>query len=173
MRLCLPPLVLVVGSVLCFQASPCACAEPVFSARQRSHWAFRAPVRPAPPPVSDPKWIRTPVDAFILARLNQAGLRPADPAGRATLLRRITFDLTGLPPTPRELDDFLQDTQEDAYVRVVERLLASPHYGERWAQHWLDVVRYAESNGYEADAERLHAWRYRFYVVHALNEDKP
>jgi hypothetical protein len=113
------------------------------------------------------------VDTFILARLEQAGLRPADSAGRATLLRRITFDLTGLPPTLRELDDFLQDTRSDSYVRVVERLLASPHYGERWAQHWLDVVRYAESNGYEADAERPHAWRYRDYVVRAFNEDKP
>jgi hypothetical protein len=148
-------------------------AEPAFSARQRSHWAFRAPVRPALPPVRDSAWVRTPVDAFILARLEQAGLRPAEPAGRAALLRRITFDLTGLPPTPQELDDFLQDTRPDAYVRVVERLLASPHYGERWAQHWLDVVRYAESNGYEADAERPHAWRYRDYVVSAFNDDKP
>ncbi len=113
------------------------------------------------------------MDAFILARLDREGLRPASRAGRAILLRRITFDLIGLPPTPRELDDFLQDTRPDAYVRVVERLLASPHYGERWAQHWLDVVRYAESNGYEADAERPNAWRYRDYVVRAFNDDKP
>jgi hypothetical protein len=117
--------------------------------------------------------MRTPVDGFILARLEQAGLSPAPPAERAILLRRVTFDLIGLPPTPRELDDFLQDTRPDAYVRVVERLLASPHFGERWAQHWLDVVRYAESNGYEADAERPHAWRYRDYVVRAFNDDKP
>jgi len=161
------------GSVLFVQANRCACAEPVFSARQRSHWAFRPPVRPVPPKVSNPKWTQTPVDTFTLARLNQSGLRPAAPAGRGTLLRRVTFDLTGLPPTPRELDDFLRDTRADAYVRVVERLLASPHYGERWAQHWLDVVRYAESNGYEADSERPHAWRYRDYVVRAFNEDKP
>jgi hypothetical protein len=117
--------------------------------------------------------MRTPVDGFIRARLDQVGLRPAEPADRAPLLRRVTFDLTGLPPTPRELDDFLQDTRPDAYVRVVERLLASPHYGERWAQHWLDVVRYAESNGYEADAERPHAWRYRDWVVAAFNADMP
>jgi hypothetical protein len=110
---------------------------------------------------------------FILARLEKAGLRPSPAAGRAALLRRVTFDLTGLPPTPRELADFLQDTRTDAYVRVVDRLLASPHYGERWAQHWLDVARYAESNGYEGDAERPHAYHYRDYVVRSLNADKP
>jgi hypothetical protein len=117
--------------------------------------------------------VRTPVDAFILARLEQAGLEPSPPAERATLLRRVTFDLTGLPPTPAELDDFLNDHRLDAYARVVERLLASPHYGERWAQHWLDVVRYAESNGYEVDGERPHAWHYRDYVIRAFNDDKP
>src|SRR5205085_6433672 len=94
-------------------------------------------------------------------------------ADRATLLRRITFDLTGLPPTPDELSQFLHDASPDAYHKVVERLLASPHYGEQWAQHWLDVVRYAESNGYEADSERPHAWRYRDYVVRGFNTDKP
>ncbi len=148
-------------------------AAPAFSAQQRSHWAFRPPVRPPLPRTSNPNWMRTPVDGFILARLDEAGLAPAAPADRAVLLRRVTFDLIGLPPTPRELDDFLQDTRLDAYVRVVERLLASPHFGERWATHWLDVVRYAESNGYEADAERPHAWRYRDYVVRAFNDDKP
>jgi hypothetical protein len=165
--LSLPTLVL---TALSLAAEP---VEPPFSTRQQAHWAFRVPVRPAVPAVHDRAWIQTPVDTFILARLDQARLRPAEPANRATLLRRITFDLTGLPPTSRELDDFLQDTRPDAYVRVVERLLASPHYGERWAQHWLDVVRYAESNGYEADAERPHAWRYRDYVVRAFNDDKP
>jgi hypothetical protein len=113
------------------------------------------------------------VDAFILARLEQEGLKPAPAVDRATLLRRVTLDLTGLPPTPNELDQFLRDTRSNAYARVVERLLASPHYGERWAQHWLDVVRYAESNGYEIDAERPHAWLYRDYVIRAFNEDKP
>jgi hypothetical protein len=110
---------------------------------------------------------------FIFARLEAAGLRPAPPADRLTLLRRVTFDLTGLPPAPEEQDAFLADDRPGAYERVVERLLASPHYGERWAQHWLDVARYAETNGYEADGERPQAWRYRDYVVAALNADKP
>jgi hypothetical protein len=117
--------------------------------------------------------MRNPIDAFILAGLERAGLQPAAPAERAALLRRVTLDLTGLPPTPRETEDFLCDGRPDAYEQVVERLLASPHHGERWAQHWLDVVRYAESNGYEADKERPHAWRYRDYVVRSLNEDRP
>src|SRR5262249_36124673 len=106
-------------------------------------------------------------------RLDKPGLTPSPAADRATLLRRVTYDLTGLPPTPKELDDFVNDTRPDAYARVVDRLLASPHYGERWAQHWLDVVRYAESNGYELDADRPNAWRYRDYVVRAFNEAKP
>jgi hypothetical protein len=147
--------------------------EPPLTAEDRSHWAFQKPQRPPLPTVQDTIWVRTPVDAFVLARLDKAGLKPAPAADRATLLRRVTFDLTGLPPTPDELQDFLRDTRSDAYARVVDRLLASPHYGERWAQHWLDVVRYAESNGYEIDAERPDAWRYRDYVIRALIEDKP
>jgi Protein of unknown function (DUF1553)/Protein of unknown function (DUF1549) len=147
--------------------------EPPLTASDRAHWAFHRPVPCAVPAVRNGSWVRTPIDAFILARLEKVGLRPAEPADRATLLRRITLDLTGLPPLPDELDNFLRDSREDAYERVVERLLASPHYGERWAQHWLDVVRYAESNGYEVDAERPHAWRYRDYVIGSFNEDKP
>jgi hypothetical protein len=147
--------------------------EPPLTAELRAHWSFRPPVRTDPPEVREASRVRNPIDAFILARLEKTGLRPAAPAERAVLLRRVTFDLTGLPPTPQELDDFLNDNHPDAYERVVERLLASPHFGERWAEHWLDVVRYAESNGYEADAERPHAWRYRDYVVRALNDDMP
>jgi hypothetical protein len=147
--------------------------EPALTERDRTHWAFRKPVRPKPPRVRDAAWVRTPVDAFILARLEQAGLQPASPAERVALLRRATIDLTGLPPTPEEVADFVSDNRPDAYARVVDRLLASPQYGERWAQHWLDVVRYAESNGYELDAERPHAWRYRDYVIRAFNEDLP
>src|SRR5205814_2855992 len=116
---------------------------------------------------------RTPVDAFVLARLEKEGLKPSPPADRVTLLRRVTFDLTGLPPTPEEAEAFVKDAAPDAYEKVVERLLASPHYGERWATHWLDVVRFAETNGYEADSERPHAWRYRDYVIKAFNDDKP
>jgi hypothetical protein len=147
--------------------------EPELTDRDRNHWAFVKPTRPAPPRVRDRAWVRSPIDAFILARLEQAALTPAPPADRATLLRRVTFDLTGLPPTPAELDAWLADTSPNAYERLVDRLLASPHYGERWAQHWLDVVRFAESNGYEVDGERPHAWRYRDYVVRSLNADKP
>ena len=156
----------LVLSFLCLLVtSTCLATEP--------HWAFKPPRRPALPAVTDAAWPRTSVDAFILARLDAAGLKPSAPADRATLLRRVSYDLTGLLPTSEELDAFLSDTRPDAYVRVVDRLLASPHYGERWAQHWLDVVRYAETNGYESDGERPSAWRYRDWVIQALNDDKP
>ena len=117
--------------------------------------------------------MKTPVDAFVLARLEKEGLMPAKPADRATLLRRVTFDLTGLPPSPEEIDAFVNDPSPNAYAKVVERLLASPHYGERWGQHWLDVVRYADTDGFEYDALRPDAWRYRDYVVKSFNHDKP
>ena len=150
-----------------------AAAEPEIAAKDRAHWAFRKPVRPILPPTKAKAWQRTPVDAFILHRLEQAGIQPAMAAEKSTLLRRVTFDLTGLPPTAGELEQFLRDETPEAYARVVDRLLSSQHYGERWAQHWLDVARYAESNGYEADEERAHAWRYRDYVVRSFNQDKP
>ncbi|HEY8503784.1 MAG TPA: DUF1549 and DUF1553 domain-containing protein, partial [Gemmataceae bacterium] len=137
------------------------------------HWAWQKPQRPAVPEVRDGGWVRNPIDAFILARLEAAGLRPAPPAGRAQLLRRATFDLTGLPPTPEEIDDFLGDDSPGAYERVVERLLASPAYGERWGRHWLDLARFAETNGYEHDELRPDAWRYRDYVIRSFNADKP
>ena len=146
---------------------------PPETGKARPHWAFQKPGRPEPPAVKHPGWVSNPIDSFILARLEKEGLRPTGPLDRAALLRRVSFDLTGLPPTPEELDTFLKDRgrPQDAYARAVDRLLASPHFGERWAQHWLDVVRYAESNGYEADGERPHAWRYRDYVVRAFNQD--
>ncbi|HMC88763.1 MAG TPA: DUF1549 domain-containing protein, partial [Gemmataceae bacterium] len=147
--------------------------DPPLTAKDRGHWAFLPPQPQAPPPVRAAEWIRTPVDAFILARLEKAGLTPSPPADHATLIRRLALDLTGLPPSPGDVARFLHDPSPEAYANAVERLLASPHYGERWAQHWLDVARYAESNGYEADGERIHAWRYRDYVVRSLNEDKP
>ena len=138
----------------------------------RQHWAFCPPVHPPIPTVRESNWVRTPIDAFILAKLEAAGLGPARQANQLTLLRRVTVDLIGLPPSIEEQDSFLNDSGPDAYERVVERLLASPHYGERWTQHWLDVVRYAESNGYEADSERPHAWHYRDYIVRSFNSDK-
>jgi len=139
----------------------------------KAHWAYKPPVRPAVPAVENAAWVRNPIDAFVLQKLRQAKLAPAPEADRAALLRRVTYDLTGLLPTPPEIDAFLSDARPDAYERAVERLLASPHHGERWATHWLDVARYAESNGYEVDGERKHAFRYRDYVVRSLNVDKP
>jgi len=148
--------------------------EPVLSDRDRAHWAFQKPRRVLVPEIRHPQFeIRNDIDRFIRARLEKEGLQPSPPLDSAALLRRVTFDLTGLPPTTQELEAFLNDTRPDAYERVVERLLVSPHFGERWAQHWLDVVRYADSDGYESDRERPQAWRYRDYVVRAFNEDKP
>ncbi|HKA08089.1 MAG TPA: DUF1549 domain-containing protein, partial [Gemmataceae bacterium] len=138
----------------------------------RNHWAFKPPVKPSLPPVSDPNWVRTPIDAFILARLDKEGLKPSPEADRITLLRRLHLDLTGLPPTIAEDDAFLADKSSDAYEKAVERLLRSPHYGERWGRHWLDAARYADSDGYEKDMSRQ-VWPYRDWVVNAFNRDLP
>jgi hypothetical protein len=143
-----------------------------FSA-ELEHWSFRPLGRPAVPAVRDKSWVRTPIDAFILARLEKNNLRPAPPADRRTLLRRVYFDLIGLPPTLAETAAFLADRSPQAYARVVDDLLARPQHGERWARHWLDVARYAETNGYERDGAKPHAWRYRDYVIDALNKDVP
>ncbi len=137
------------------------------------HWAFVAPTRPALPRVSDEKgWIRNPIDAFVLAKMRDAGLTPSPQADRRTLIRRVSLDLIGLPPTPEEVHAFLSDQRPDAYERLVDRLLASPHYGERWARPWLDLARYADTNGYEKDRPRT-IWPYRDWVVRALNADMP
>jgi hypothetical protein len=147
-----------------------------YTAVERRQWEFQARKDPQPPAFSDASdkaWVKTPVDAFILAGLKKAGLQPAPQADRATLLRRITFDLTGLPPTPAEIDAFAADQSPHAWEKMVDRLLASPHYGEQWGRHWLDVVRFAESDGYEYDMHRPDAWRYRDYVVQSFNDDKP
>lgn len=136
------------------------------------HWAFVAPQRPALPQVATPGWVRNPIDAFVLARLERESLRPAVEADRIALLRRLSLDLIGLPPTPAEVDAFLADTAADAYSRVVERLLKSPHYGERWARHWLDAARYADSDGYEKDKSRQ-VWAWRDWVINSLNRDLP
>src|SRR6266540_3195136 len=149
-----------------------AASKPITD-EQRNYWAFRKPSRPQIPKVKNRSWVRTPIDAFILAKLEEKGLQPSPLADKRTLIRRVTFDLTGAPPTPEEINAFLADRSPQAYERVVKRLLASPRYGERWAQHWLDVVRFGETNGFELDAEREQAWRYRDYVVKSLNDDKP
>ena len=139
-------------------------------ARWREHWAFRPLERPAVPTVSG---CDHPIDAFIRAGLERRGLPVPRPAERAVLLRRVTYDVTGLPPTEQELHDFLADGSPAAWERVVDRLLASPHYGEQWARHWLDLVRYAETNSFERDSRKPNAWRYRDYVIRAFNDDKP
>ncbi|MFN7995566.1 MAG: PSD1 and planctomycete cytochrome C domain-containing protein [Bryobacteraceae bacterium] len=141
-------------------------------AKVRRHWAFDAPVRPTIPSVSQPEWVRNPIDDFLLARLDHEGLKPSPEADKAKLLRRASLALIGLPPTPAELDAFLSDPSPDAYEKQVDRLLSSPHYGERWARVWLDAARYADSNGYEKDAPRF-VWFYRDWVINALNRDLP
>jgi cytochrome c553 len=135
-------------------------------------WSFQPLVRPEVP-TSSSHWPRTPIDAFILAGLESQGLTPAEPADRRTLIRRLTYDLVGLPPTPTEVADFVHDRDPAAYEKLVDRLLDSQHYGERWAQHWLDVVKYADTCGYDKDKLRPNAWPYRDYVIRSLNDDKP
>ncbi|MEO5960521.1 MAG: DUF1549 domain-containing protein, partial [Opitutaceae bacterium] len=137
-----------------------------------THWAYIAPTRAPEPVVKRSDWPRNPIDRFILARLEAEKIAPAAEADRVTLLRRATLDLTGLPPTVAEVEGFMKDQRPDAYERAVDRLLASPHYGERWARPWLDVARYADSNGYSIDAPRQ-IWKYRDWVVAALNRDQP
>ena len=135
-------------------------------------WAFQPVKRVNPPPVKDAAWVRNPIDQFVLARLEKENLQPSPGASKETLLRRVSLDLTGLVPSPQEIRDFLADTSPDAYERVVDRLLASPHYGERWGRIWLDVARYADSDGYTIDAPRQ-MWKYRDWVINALNRDMP
>ncbi|NBR83893.1 MAG: DUF1549 domain-containing protein [Verrucomicrobia bacterium] len=139
----------------------------------RKHWAFQPLRRIESPAVRDAAWPRNDVDRFILAALEAKGLKPSPEADRRTLIRRATFDLLGLPPTPEEVEAFVADTSPQAWERVVDRLLASPHYGERWGRHWLDLARYADSSGFHNDLDRPHAWRYRDYVIRSFNEDKP
>ena len=136
------------------------------------HWAFLPPQRPPLPPVKDAKWTRNPIDRFVLAKLDAEGLKPAPEADRATLLRRVSLDLIGLPPSPSEVDAFLSDKSANAYEKQVDRLLASPHYGEKWARQWLDGARYADSDGYEKDKPRF-VWFYRDWVINAFNRNLP
>jgi mono/diheme cytochrome c family protein len=141
----------------------------------RNYWAFRGLEPVSPPPVSakNASWVCTPIDCFILAAVESKGLAPNPPAERATLIRRLSFDLIGLPPAAEEIDAFLADKRPDAYEKLVDRLLASPHYGERWARHWMDVARFAESHGYEQDYDRPFAFYYRDFLIQALNRDMP
>ena len=137
------------------------------------HWSFVKPTRPATPAVRNRAWARNPIDNFVAAKLDAEKLEPSPEANKNTLLRRLSLDLTGLPPTPEEVDAFVNDTRPDAYERLVDRLLDSPHYGEKWARPWLDLARYADSDGYEKDLSRPWAWRYRQWVIEALNRNLP
>ncbi|MBN9519506.1 DUF1553 domain-containing protein [bacterium] len=147
-------------------------ASPLRADEGKAHWAWKKPTRPAVPVVAGTR-PANPIDAFIRAKLDAAKLAPAPRATPEALVRRVTFDLTGLPPTPEEVEAFVRDTSPGAWAKVVDRLLASTHYGERWGRHWLDLARYADTNGYEFDEPRPDAWRYRDYVIRALNADVP
>ncbi len=141
-------------------------------ASAKPHWAFVSPVRAAIPSVKNKKWARNPIDNYVLAQLEKERLAPTIEADRITLIRRLSLDLTGLPPSPQEVDQFVADKSKDAYAQLIERLLASPHYGERWGRHWLDAARYADSNGFEKDRTR-NIWPYRDWVINAFNRDLP
>jgi hypothetical protein len=145
---------------------------PTYTAAEKRHWAFQPLNPPAIPTLQSP-WARSPIDALVLDKMRQDGASPAPPADRATLLRRATFDVWGVPPTPEAIDAFVRDRSPQAWETVVDRLLEDPQYGERWAQHWLDVVRFAETDGFEYDTHRREAWRYRDYVIQSLNSNKP
>ncbi|MBC7527133.1 MAG: DUF1549 domain-containing protein [Chthonomonadaceae bacterium] len=148
-------------------------AAPAYPATAANFWSFR-PVKKLPAPtVKASAWVKNPIDAFVLAKLEEKGLKPAPPADKRTLLRRVSLDLVGLPPTPQEMADFLNDKSPTAFTKVVDRLLASPHYGERWGRHWLDVARYADSNGQDENLAFSNAFRYRDYVIAAYNKDTP
>jgi mono/diheme cytochrome c family protein len=138
-----------------------------------THWSFQKIVRPSVPEVRTEAWPRNPIDNFILARLEKEGVKPSPEADKLTLLRRVSLDLTGLPPTPEEQREYLSDNSADAYEHAVDRLMASPHFGEKWARYWLDQARYADSDGYEKDRARPWAWRYRQWVIDAINRDMP
>ncbi len=160
----------VFGLITLAGAAP---VEPKWSSAQKKHWAYVPPVRPEIPAVKAKAWVRNPIDAFILSATESVDLEPAPEADRLTLIRRLTFDLTGLPPTPEDVEAFLKDQRPGAYERLVDRLLESDRHGERWARMWLDLARFAESDGYKSDKTRPLAWRYRDWVIKALNDDMP
>jgi hypothetical protein len=152
-------------------------AEKVYSDGDKNHWAWQPVKKPAVPTVNDGAWAKSPIDSFILAKLEQRELKPNPPADKRTLIRRATFDLLGLPPSPEDVQQFLADDSAEAYAKVIDRLLASPHYGERWGRHWLDVARYSDTKGQvrrqREDVNSPFAWTYRDYVIRSFNEDKP
>ena len=154
-------------------ASEGASARARRAAQAQQHWAYVPVAAPEIPQVKNAQWVRTPIDALVLAQLEAKDIKPSSDADRATLIRRVTLDTWGLIPTPEEVETFVNDKSPDAYEKLVDRLLASPRYGERWGRRWLDLTRHADSDGYNADGTRPNAWRYRDYVINAFNEDKP
>src|ERR1051325_3004164 len=173
-RLPFAPRLLVLALLLCDPQPASATQTNTTQSGNANSWTFQPASRPVVPSLAQPRsTLRNPIDAFILERLRVHHLSPAPEADRATLLRRLTFDLTGLPPTPDDMEAFRADQSAQAYEKVVDRLLASPRYGERWARHWLDVVHFGETHGYDKDKLRPNAWPYRDYVIRAFNDDKP
>ena len=172
-RVALPSTVLTAGLLFAVFSAGAPRTEDPFTERQRSYWAFQRVRRPAVPEARRRDRLRNPVDAFIVSKLEEKQIEPGEPADKVTLLRRAYFDLIGLPPTPEDTAAFLRDDDPDAFAGVVDRLLASPQYGERWGRHWLDLARYAESEGFKSDETRPNAWRYRDYVIQSFNQDKP
>jgi hypothetical protein len=160
------------GALLISGCLVAATVTKTFTATQRRWWAFQPVVKPPVPAVKNTALVKNPIDAFVLAKLEAKGLQPNPQASKITLLRRVSLDLTGLPPTPEEIQSFLSDDSRQAWEKVVDRLLASPHYGERYARHWLDLARYADSEGFKSDETRPNIWRYRDYVIDSLNADK-
>ena len=143
------------------------------NAESRNYWAFRPVGAPRPPKIDNARWSKNPIDAYLYAGLAAKGLKPNPPATRRALIRRAYYDLIGLPPTPAEVKAFEADSSPNAFEKIVDQLLKRPQYGEKWGRHWLDLVRYAETNGYERDNPKPEVWRYRDYVIRAFNEDKP
>lgn len=150
-----------------------AAPKTVVTEEAKKYWAYQPVRRPDTPAVQNKAWVKSPIDAFVLAKLEAKGLKPVKPADKVALVRRAYYDLLGLPPTPEEVDAFVNSADANAYEKLIDKLLASPHYGEKWGRHWLDVVRFAETNGYERDGPKPFAWRYRDYVIQSFNADKP
>jgi hypothetical protein len=163
----------VVVSAGAAEDKPAATETKAAPPKPAQHWAYQPVVTPAIPDIKQKKWVRTPVDAFVLAKIEEKGVKPAPDADRATFIRRATLDTLGYIPTPEEVKAFEKDRSSDAYEKLVDRLLASPHYGERQARRWLDLARYADSTGFQNDQTRPNMWRYRDYVINAFNDDKP
>lgn len=160
-------------AVVAAETSDAGEARPARAAQGQQHWAYQPVARPAAPAVKDAKWVRSPIDALVLAQLESKGIKPSADADRATLIRRVTLDTWGIIPTPEEVKAFVNDKSPQAYEKLVDRLLASPRYGERWGRRWLDLTRHADSDGYNTDGTRPNMWRYRDYVINAFNADKP